>query len=228
MRIIRERNILPKTDYAPTFNIPIGVAKFDEEKTGVIKKFLLNKEKELINTLPSTHTAGTDLKEDSITNKFGSYNLFDFKDECKELNDLFLFLQESYIKFIILDGQRFIDVEIVCWFNILRKGEDISIHHHSAGNYSEGYLSGNIHLDSYNTITKYLCPYDIQTVYPVKNLIGGLTLFPSWMLHGSDKHLEDKERVSIAFDLRPTSLNQDQFKKLHGIEFIRKDKIKNI
>ena len=33
MRIIRERNILPKTDYAPTFNIPIGVAKFDEEKT---------------------------------------------------------------------------------------------------------------------------------------------------------------------------------------------------
>ena len=38
MRIVRERNILPKTDYAPTFNIPIGVAKFDEEKTGIIKK----------------------------------------------------------------------------------------------------------------------------------------------------------------------------------------------
>ena len=48
------------------------------------------------------------------------------------------------------------------------------------------------------------------------------------MLHGTDIHNEDTERVSIAFDLRPTSLNQDQVKKLHGIEFIRKDKIKNI
>ena len=221
MIIVRKKSTLPKTEYAPIFDIPIGHAKFDEEKTKIIKSFLLSKEQELIKTLPATHTAGTNLKKDSVTNRFGSYNLFDFIPECNELQDLFAFLQYNYIEFVNQDGCKVIDLDIVCWFNVLRKNEDISLHHHSAGNYSEGYLSGNIHLDSYNTITKYLCPYDIQTVYPVKNLIGGLTLFPSWMLHSSDKHLEDKERVSIAFDLRPTSLNQDQVKKLHGIEFIR-------
>ena len=228
MKIIRKRNILPKTDYSPVFDISFGISQFDKTKTKIIKKFLLDKEKYIIENFPSTHSGGTDVSSDSITNRFGSYNLFDFNEECTELKDFFKFLQESYLKFVILDGHEIIDIDIVCWFNVVRKGQDISAHHHSAGNYSEGYLSGNVHLDEYKTITKYYCPYDIQVLYGFANVRGGLTIFPSWMLHGTDIHNEDIERVSIAFDLRPTSLNQDQVKKLNGVEFIRKDKIKNI
>jgi ectoine hydroxylase-related dioxygenase (phytanoyl-CoA dioxygenase family) len=95
----------------------------------------------------------------------------------------------------------------MCWFNIIRPGEEIKIHKHGSG--PDVYLSGNLHLDDYDTETFYLSPYDEQNGHALPNQKGGLTLFPSYVSHGATKYEGDSLRVSIAFDLRLPNTNSN-------------------
>ena len=56
--------------------------------------------------------------------------------------------------------------------------------------------------------TYYLEPYHKEK-FILKNNFGNITLFPSWVEHFTDQVLDNKERITIAFDLRNINSMQD-------------------
>ena len=186
----------PHTPYAPVWDISLGLYKWEEkDKIDTIREFLLSKEEEILD-LEYNRDAGTGLGEDSVTTRFGKYNLFNFQDKCSEIGDLFEWLQRAYLNFIAEDGTDFMPLKIISWFNIIKKGQEIKEHSHGAG--ETGYLSGNMHLDDYPSTTQYR---EREMRVNITNEIGGLTFFPSYVNHSVAEWVEDSPRVSLAFDL---------------------------
>lgn len=210
MIIQRIKSKLPLTEYAPKWNYPLGLETYQNtENIDIIKNWLIENENEF-KKLPYTNDGGTGLGEDSVTTRYGQYNLFDYSDQLPQLDDFLRFLRLAYLDFIYQDGTDICSNDIVCWFNILRNGEEISEHAH--GNSYDVYLSGNFHLDDYNTKTFYRCPQSPNLYFNVDNVKGGLTLFPSCLPHGIEIYEGTSPRVSIAFDLRVTSENRLDYK----------------
>jgi len=200
MEIFRIKSPHPKTEYAPNWNFPVGVAGWtDFEKIDTIKNFLLSKE-DYILSLPITNDGGTKLGNDTVTSRHGSYNLFHFADELPEINDWLKFAQNAYLDFVSQDMASVQELYMFAWYNIARKGDSIGEHAHGAD--FDSYLSGNMHFDDYATINSYMSPFDRRSQVSFKNFKGGLTFFPSCLPHKSDVYTGDALRVSIAFDLR--------------------------
>jgi hypothetical protein len=222
MQIEKIRSMLPATHYAPYWDVSIGTSVWhDIEKIEKIKNWLIDNEQRFVDEYPIMHDGNTGLGEESVTSRFGRYNLFDFANELPELNDLKQFLQMSYLDFVTLDHTPITDLHVVCWFNILKEGEEIKEHLHNQT--FECYLSGNMHLDKYKTFTKYKVPYEQFKFHEFSNEQGGLTIFPSCLLHWSDKHLEKNKRVSIAFDLRTDFTMGDAIEKLNARPFMSRE-----
>lgn len=197
MQMLKIKSAMPCSPYAPQWDIPIGVSQWQEhKKIDIIKSFLLSKEQELLTKHKILDDARTGLSENDVTTRYGRYNLFDFADECPEINDLLNFLRDSWLSFIQQDVTEPYPLQILCWYNIIRKGQDIDVHRHAAGN--SAYLSGNMHLDDYDTKTVY--EY-MEMPLTIPNIKGGLTIFPSYVEHGVAEYKGDKPRVSLAFDL---------------------------
>jgi hypothetical protein len=207
----------PLTEYSPSWDISFGVGHWkDAEKIDTIREWLIENESRILDTVPLHHDGGTGLGENSVTSRFGRYNLLNFQDELPELAELLKFFRISYLDYVSQDNSEIRDVDIVCWFNKLKTGEHIKEHSHGAGN--DAYLSGNIHLDNYATNTYYTNVFDRNVQFVPGNYKGGLSIFPSWVPHHTDEHKEDNFRLSIAFDLR---LNDNaENKELHAIPFM--------
>lgn len=204
MKVIRLQSENPETEFAPSWNIPVQQSLWNEEKIDIINKWLCDHESMILD-LPFNNDGGTGLDEKSVTTRFGRYNLFDYIKDLPELKELLEFFQKSYINFATQEKIKIRDLDIICWFNILRKGQIIKEHCHGSG--PDVYLSGNMHLGNYHTETYYVSPYEINCKYYIKNKKGCLTLFPTYLRHGSTQFDEDDLRVSIAFDLRLSGKN---------------------
>jgi hypothetical protein len=192
----------PITEYAPTWNFSFGSAHWSDAdaKIDSIKNWLVSNEQRIIEQYPLYFDGGTGLGNNSVTSRFGQYNLFKFVDELSELNDLLDFFRKSYIDFIKEEKGIIRDTEIVCWFNVIRNSQNIKEHHHGAGH--DVYLSGNFMLDNYDTYTVYKCPFDTNVFVPVANRKGTVTIFPTCLPHVSTPFEGDDVRVSIGFDIR--------------------------
>ena len=212
INIFKIKSQLPITDYAPSWNISIGNTVWEDgDKIDAIRNWLLANEDMIKKNYPiSTIGGDTGLGPNSISSRIGMYNLFDFAEELPELNDLLKFLQTSYIDFVKSEYASVYDLSLVSWANILRDGENIREHVHSASSIS--YLSANLHLDNYPTQTIYKSPYERFNDFGFDNIKGGLTIFPSYVPHTTSEYTNsDVPRVSIAFDLRlPQTIPSDQ------------------
>tara|TARA_R110001592_G_scaffold224213_2_gene479789 strand:+ start:328 stop:990 length:663 start_codon:yes stop_codon:yes gene_type:complete len=201
-RIFKLESGQPLSPYAMDYNFSLSRSIWDEDKKiDTIKKFCLKKEKEILE-LDYTNDGGTGLDEEAVTTRYGRYNLFDFVDECPELTDLWDFIKEHWFDRIKIDDTKTYKTKIGCWFNVMRKGQHMNEHRHSSR--FSGYLSGNMHLDNYQTTTTYK---HLNNWVELTNIKGGLVMFPSQLLHSTSTHIEKNERVSIAFDLHITNLN---------------------
>jgi hypothetical protein len=223
MQTIKLKSTLPKTSFTPQWDITLGLFQYQNtDDLDAIRKFLISKESALLE-LESGDDAGTGVSQDSLTTRYGKYNLFDFADECPELDTLHDWIRTSFLEFIQHEAGELFDVEIVCWYNILRDGEIMKEHIHNGQDTS--YLSGNIQMSSFDTQTHYRPPMDnVGTI--LQGRPGNMVLFPSYIPHSVD-HEYQGERISIAFDLYPTHLmdegnwgdykkfmDQDIFKRL--------------
>ena len=92
------------------------------------------------------------------------------------------------------------------WIQDICPNDHILIIYDPLNNYD--YLSGHICIQTTNTNTYYLEPYHKER-FILKNNPGNITLFPSWVEHFTDKVLDDKERITIAFDLRDSQSIKD-------------------
>ena len=201
-RVFELASETPLSPYAIDFKHNLSRSVWDDEKKiDAIRKFCLKKEKEIL-SLEYTNDGGTGLDENTTTTRYGRYNLFDFVEECPELEDLWKFIKEHWLDRIKIDNTEAYKTQIACWFNVLRQGQKMTEHRHSSR--FSGYLSGNMHLDYYDTKTVYK---HLNSYIEVDNIKGGLVMFPSQLLHGTNEYQGKGERISIAFDLHLTNLN---------------------
>jgi len=197
MEITRLKSHTPITPYAPGWDAPLGFSQWGaSDKVDTIRNFLLEKEEEVLK-LPWQGQGRTGLDEDKVTTRYGRYHVFDFADECPELEDLLQWIRQQWVDFIKMDCTEPYPLHFTCWYNILRKGDKIDLHRHCAG--ERTYLSANMHLDDYK---------DSKTVYEhmemaisLPNVKGGLTFFPGYVEHYVPVYDGEQPRVSLAMDI---------------------------
>jgi hypothetical protein len=219
--IITIQNEPVVTPLSPVFKYHILETSIqDLESIKAIEEFILCNETNIIANLPATSDGNTGLGDNSLTSRFASINFF----KCLEFNFLKLKIKEEikeYFKYIglpeckeVLYGQ--------CWANVMRPGEQIFKHQHWTD--SNSFLSGNLTVKTSGSHTYYCNRYDTTSHYISENKVGGLTLFPGFVEHGTSK-VETDIRISVAFDIITETTNNiliadglEQYQKEHWVE----------
>ena len=204
------KSMHPLNEYAPTWNIPFWNSVYPNvDDVDFMKNWLVDNEETLINNFKKdrlNEDGGTGLGADSLTGQYSAYNLFQVTKNIPQFMNLLNWIKEQYIEYMHSNSTTIRNLHMYSWANVVHPGQPITQHGHGAQNFS--YLSGNIHLDNYATQTVYYCPVDEQVKVGFENVKGGLTFFPSYVLHSVPKHEENNKRVSIAFDLFDSSFAQ--------------------
>ena len=203
----------PVSPYAPQWDFRVGNSMCEDIDTNSLSKFLLSKEKE-IKKLPivSDFDGYTGLGSNSTTSRSQQYNILLWNHpEIKKL-------KSNIAKNIILYndecGNKTPQLWIQCWYNVLRFGQSIKPHSHSVTPIC--YLSGHFNVQVNDTSTVYMSPINQLNdpeVINIKNILGKLTLFPSYIFHYTTPHYSFKPRITIAFDISPNKLH-DNFLRL--------------
>tara|TARA_B100000902_G_C26959187_1_gene739651 strand:- start:63 stop:719 length:657 start_codon:yes stop_codon:yes gene_type:complete len=204
----------PVSPYAPQWDFRVGTSICEDIDTNSLSELLLLKEKEVKN-LPTTVIDGaesdgyTGLGSNSTTAKFQSYNILTWSHpEIKKLKSN---IARNIIDYNNECGNKTPDVLwIQCWYNILRFGQKINPHMHSSS--SNCYLSGHFNVQVNDTSTVYMSPINQLNdpeVINIKNKVGDMTLFPSYIFHRTTPHYSFKPRITIAFDLNLYKLHDN-------------------
>ena len=185
-----------------------------------LEDFIISNESDIIANLPPSNDGSTGLGNNSLTSRFASINFF----KCSEFDFLKTIIKQEikeYLKYIgfpefkeRLYGQ--------CWANVMRSGDQITKHQHSMD--SDTFLSGNLTVKTNGSHTYYCNRYNTNDQYVSQNKIGGLTLFPSFIEHGTSK-VENDIRISVAFDIITEKTNNffignglEKYHKEHWVE----------
>ena len=205
----------PISPYAPFWDFRVGTSKCDDIDVTSLSQFLLSKEKEIKKLPPSLNLDGkksdgyTGLGSNNTTSRFQSYNLLTWSHP--EIMKLRSNIVKNLFKYNDECGNNNpTEVYAQCWYNVLRFGQKIKPHLHSAT--GKCYLSGHFNVQVNDTSTCYMSPIN-QLNYPdvhdVKNKDGDMTLFPSYIFHYTTPHYSFKPRITIAFDLNLYQLHDN-------------------
>ena len=196
MTIVEWKSNKPSNIFAPDWNIKFWSEDiFTEEVTSDIRSVILEKEIEIIKQYPeTTNDGGTGLRSKSLTSKFSKFNIFSWDFEWVDtIKNCSISAIENMCAENMPDkiyGQ--------CWANVMRFGEQIKPHWHSS--YEHSFLGAHITIAADNTKTYYENPYNKNNVYSFDNKIGSINIFPSYLIHCTDIHLGDNERITLAMD----------------------------
>jgi len=166
-----------------------------------LRDLVLRKEKEIVDEYEAGSDGNTDLDDGHLTKRFEYFNVFYWDHPATET--LFYFFKQAYEQMLQAHNLALpMPVQIQCWANVLREGEDISEHNHANGPGS-AVLSGNYCVTADSDTATVYNPHGYETDrVPIENRPGRLTVFPSWIPHHTtDFEREDDERITIAFDL---------------------------
>jgi len=199
------------TPFAPVFRMPYYIAKHGTEdfKKRLVDYCLqcekiLETEELVSGVIKNTgdpyeftqHWKQHNLLDDSGDRKGGNHlERFPTNDIQKEL---FNIIREHYLRFMIEQGYARRKVYIHTWANCLRKGQHVNRHCHVSGENS--YLACVYYPQASNTSLYLASPYDQEQALAIQTVSGGLVLWPSWVVHGTDQTLHDL-RVSVASDI---------------------------
>jgi hypothetical protein len=205
-KIVNFKSLPKKNYFAPEWDYYIIENIIKKVNFKSLSKFLLKKEKELLKiTKPILKTSTVDgytgLGENSITSRYASFNVFNFKNkELYKISKEIINIHKILLNFLKIETPK--NLWIQCWFNVMRKGEFIKPHIHSFD--PSTYLGGHICVQVQNTHTKYINPINQlndQEIYTSENEVGKITLFQNNIPHFTNIHNCNKERITIAFDL---------------------------
>ena len=140
---------------------------------------------------------------DQLTSRLWGYNLFDFDYQVvRDLKDHIAAQYEDYVNELHFPIEK---CYVHGWVNILRTGQRIGAHHHSDAHCNapgeSAYVSGNVCISAENTKTYYSSPYCQQNAAGLNNNPGDMFLFPSFIIHRTDKNESQEPRISYAFDI---------------------------
>tara|TARA_B100000131_G_scaffold12235_1_gene12693 strand:- start:1750 stop:2397 length:648 start_codon:yes stop_codon:yes gene_type:complete len=160
-----------------------------------LKEEILSKEKDIIDQYEFEDDWGTKLGPNSLTSRSNRYNLLEF-DTAKQLKQT---IKRTHDQFVTeLGAPTPPPIYAQCWANVMRKGDQIAPHSHGKDAWT--YLSGHVCVQTTDTSTHYWNPYGGDP-WSSPNEVGKITLFPSWVKHGTDKVVDDQERITLAFDI---------------------------
>ena len=163
-----------------------------------LNTFLLDLEKKLL-LRPPLDDGGTNVG--GLTSRYKHYNLLLFDNY--QLKKLESFIAENVKNFLTYKNLNHTKIYIQCWYNVLRKNEKIDIHQHrNLEDIHLSFISGHFSTTENNTQTCY-ASLDKKNSVSVDNEPGKITLFPSYIPHYTTVNNQDKERISIAFDIYP-------------------------
>lgn len=206
-------SIDPLTPFTPTWNINLWLTTYENKENLYIMKDWIEQNAPIIKERhkdKERNDGGTGLGNDSLTSNFQYFDLFDETKDIDAFVDYKLFVKDEYKKFCKeLDVNNEICI-LKSWANIVHTGQKIKKHNHGATHFS--YLSGNGHLEDYETSTVYFNPFDNAVRYTIPNRQGGLTFFPSYLYHASTEHVADNDRFSVAFDILVESISPEPIK----------------
>ena len=223
---IRIRSEVKQTPFAPEWDYRIIEGEIDDVDFDYIADYLLKKQDEILKIKP-THDGLTGLGLDSTTARHASYNIFKFGDsEINKLKENIIILHNELLKQMgMVDVIPYVNLYIQSWYNVMNKGQNISIHLHDIT--PTCYLGGHITVQCDDTYTGYTHPALIPIldegsdnksfVHQSKNKVGKITLFPIHIPHFTNTHEGDKERVTIAFDLvtqNNTAIENDNYVRI--------------
>jgi hypothetical protein len=171
---------------------------YGEELITVIKQLEEVRTKEV----ESIEIAGLD---HGLTTKWYTYNFLSVDNQAvAKLREFIKAEVRSYMQDL---GHEEGELYLQSWANLLKNKEILKIHSH-AGPYS--YVSGVFFVKTVASSTRYFLPLDrripgvedfYETEIEVKNVEGGLVIFPSFIEHCSTPTLKKLERMTVAFDV---------------------------
>ena len=201
-----------KTAYTPNIPFKIGctILDIDIEK---LAQTCLEKEEEIMQLPPSVNLdnqpldGNTGLGPTNTTSRFSKYNVLDWN--TNETNSLKKYIRENVEKYNQENKKETPEkLWVRCWVNVMRKGQSIKKHVHDIEDTC--YLSCHLTVQCHETSTIYVNPL---TYYPdphlidEKNIPRQLTIFPSFIPHYTTTHKFDKERITIAMDIKTQNFN---------------------
>ena len=196
-----QQSLEPLTEFSPTWNIPFWITVYpNTANIDIMKDWIVDNEQRIIEKYSSNsrNDGGTGLGLTSLTAQYNMFNLFKETNGIEAFDDFYKFLRVEYEKFMTSCNFKIRNCSMYAWANIIRRGQTIKKHHHGGTHYA--YLSGNMHFDKYETVTRYYNPY-AELHYTCVNVKGGVTFFPSYIFHETTEHKENINRISMAFDL---------------------------
>ena len=218
MKFKRFYSLPPDSPYAPEWDFRVGTSFCEDIDSCSLSEFLLSKEKQ-VKKLPTSVRDGaesdgyTGLGSKSTTAKYQFYNIFTWNH--REIKKLRSNIAKNVIDYNDKCGNKTPNkLWIQCWYNVLRFGQKIKPHHHSTS--SNSYLSGHFNAQVDDTSTVYMSPINQLNdpdLIDIKNKVGDMTLFPSYIFHRTTPHYSFKPRITIAFDLNLYKLH-DSFIQL--------------
>jgi len=193
------RNWQRKTPFAPMFEIPVYLDQYDTKLSTEIA-MLIDRE---------------ECQWDNKRFNWLTYNIFDWDSPTiKNLADR---IYQTYLEYNTELNHRYIPKDqlwIRGWGLVMREGNYIK--HHSHAFHENSYISGNLSLSEIGTTTDYYFPYLSWYFgyWKVKNTVGGLAMFPSWLEHKVDPIIKSRlyikpsqVRYTVAFDMfTPSSM----------------------
>jgi hypothetical protein len=202
----------PKTKFGFKFKIPIydakdGSKEFIQQLTDYIlylENNIIAKEA-LVSEVPKNN--GDPYKH---TQQWKQHNLL--KDEVglggehlerfpynPVIDELFKMVRSHYLVHLANLKYPRIKAYIHAWANVLSPKEWISRHSHITS--EESYLASTYYLTTNDTYLYLANPIDGTQNIKIETIAGKLIFFPSWMSHWSDVCEDNKNRISIAFDI---------------------------
>ncbi len=192
-----------KTPFAIDYTFYVFENIINDVDFSAVSKIIKSKEKKIIRSSPKSSGDGnTGLGNDSLTSKFGYFNVLKWQEpDIQKIKNHIIDNVSKFYNRILQEKPE--DLKIQCWANVMRKGQQIKPHVHDTSN--NCLLGGHICVDVDNTSTHYINPFKYfsgidQETYSSKNEVGKITLFSDNIPHYTDEVIS-KDRVTIAFDI---------------------------
>lgn len=233
-----------KTKFAPNLKMPIYVGDFQSDSmisALIVQSLKFEKQimgEELVSEVPlnlkDPYPWTRHWKQHNIfwdASALGSEHLERF-EMSSELEKLFHVIRKHYLLYLKELNYPREKVYIHGWVNILRKGEWISLHHHTSDGHS--YVSGTYYLTDSPTTLALINPIRVDQKEVFQTVKGRMIMFPSYVPHESTIYNGDDLRVSIAFDITGTAASNsnpwrphvlfDDPATMDGLEMYLKDR----
>ena len=211
----------PQSPFAPSWMFYVGErdSNIDCDK---LRDYLLSKLDEVLSIEDDSitdHAYGTLIGKDTTTARSGLYNIFSWDNvEINNLKEEIIKFHNDYFRESLQRNDLPSELWINGWMNVMNKGQVIRKHAH--GYLEWTYLSGHFTVQSSDTQTVYVNPYEHMTdstmikdmksgrldkyshrLYAADNIAGRMALFPSFVPHFTTTHDGDDYRITLAFDM---------------------------